>query len=41
MNAVVNMAYKGWPSGTSLPVLVVFVVAVLIVAALIGRAKRK
>jgi len=37
----VAMAYKGWPSGTPISVLVVIIVAVLLVAAVIGRTRRK
>ncbi|MBB5931915.1 hypothetical protein [Streptomyces echinatus] len=37
----VTLAYKGWPSGTPITVLVIVIIAVLAVAALIGRTKRK
>ncbi|WP_345671581.1 hypothetical protein [Streptomyces similanensis] len=36
----VTTAYKGWPSGTPVPVLLLIVVAVLVVAAVIGRSRR-
>lgn len=37
----VTLAYKGWPSGTPMPVLVIIIVAVLAVAAVLGRTRRK
>ncbi len=37
----VTMAYKGWPSGTPISILVITIVAVLAVAAVIGRTRRK